>query len=409
MYFVCQYVASLIYHCAAAHFPWLRTRCSAVSSSLVIGNGFFFVVGLNTEIRNRNLNIWTIPGGIRALVPVAIDAQGPILFVYVLICTSCWQSQMTDGEPACCDDSIGEIVSSLLHVCERQEVMLRWRQPLRNWDSPFLFSYLSSQTLPRLPPPASPWLVSLLTCFISAAESRSESPVRFNHSPARGASSCCGKAGRTWREVKRISTRTFFLGGWGEGWVECLWLHGPDVMRLAGWQAARGGEGRRGGRRGGGGLRSGGPVLIWRPIPGGLKENLEKLVEELDLFVTWQKMASIWMSTFFPFSLMSDEFTSLEPLFCSLRFELSRRARVSLHVVCSCMFHGFVVLTHLKYSFFNRIRSFFLFFFLFFQPSPSGLIKSTIAHSEAAHTFQQSKPVSTAWSFAMFCEINSES
>lgn len=267
---------------------------------------------------------------------------------------------MTDGEPACCDDSIGEIVSSLLYVCERQEVMLRWRQPLRNWDSPFLFSYLSSQTLPWLPPPASPWLVSLLTCFISAAESRSESPVRFNHSPARGASSCCGKAGRTWREVKRISTRTGLGGG---GWVECLWLHRPDVMRLAGWQAARGGGGRRGGRRGGGGRRSGGPVLIWRSIPGGLKENLEKLVEELDLFVTWQKMASIWMSTFFLFSLMSDEFTSLEPLFCSLRFELSRRARVSLRVVCSCMFHGFVVLTHLKYSFFNRIRSFFFSFF----------------------------------------------
>lgn len=88
---------------------------------------------------------------------------------------------------------------------------------------------------------------------------------------------------------------------------------------------------------------------------------------------------------------MSDEFTSLEPLFCSLRFELSRRARVSLHVVCSCMFHGFVVLAHLKYSFFNRIRSFFLFFFFFFQPSPSGLIKSTSAHSEAAPHFSAIK------------------
>lgn len=72
---------------------------------------------------------------------------------------------------------------------------------------------------PPLPSPACPHprLVSLLTCFISAAESRSESPVRFNHSPARGASSCCGKAGRTWREVKRISTRTFFGGGSEEG------------------------------------------------------------------------------------------------------------------------------------------------------------------------------------------------
>lgn len=43
--------------------------------------------------------------------------------------------------------------------------------------------------------------------------------------------------------------------------------------------------------------------------------------------------------------------------FCSFHFKLSKCEHVSFHVVCSCIFHGFVVSICLKYSFFNRIRS----------------------------------------------------
>lgn len=86
----------------------------------------------------------------------------------------------------------------LSHICKWQEVMLGWRLPLRNWGSLSVF-YLSSQALPSS-------LISLLTCFISAARSHSESPVKFNHSLLVALPAAVGNQENT--EVRRIPTRT---------------------------------------------------------------------------------------------------------------------------------------------------------------------------------------------------------
>lgn len=76
----------------------------------------------------------------------------------------------------------------LLRTSKWQKVMVRWRLPLRYWVRlPFLC--LSSKTPPSTPVP-------LLTCFISAAGSRSWSPVRFNHCLTHGVPSCFGKPGK---------------------------------------------------------------------------------------------------------------------------------------------------------------------------------------------------------------------
>lgn len=60
-----------------------------------------------------------------------------------------------------------------------QKVMLRWRLPVRNWDS-----LPASIFHPRHVKIFPPYLITSLTCFISVGVSRSESPVSFNHTPS---------------------------------------------------------------------------------------------------------------------------------------------------------------------------------------------------------------------------------
>lgn len=124
------------------------------------------------------------------------------LFAKILICV--FVDNYDDWKPSPVMTSSSEKPTTLLstlqllHICKWQEVMLRWRPPLRNWDSLSVFC-LSSQTLPS-------YLISLLTCFISAAGSRSESLVRFNHSLLVALPAALGSQENV--EVRRIPTRT---------------------------------------------------------------------------------------------------------------------------------------------------------------------------------------------------------
>lgn len=103
----------------------------------------------------------------------------------------------------------------LLCTSKWQKVMLGWRLPLRYWDmAPSSVSFI--RDTPPLPA-SSP--VSLLTCFISAAGSRSWSPVRFNHCLHMGFPAALGN--KEYVDVRQIPSRTekwlFDLGGLRHG------------------------------------------------------------------------------------------------------------------------------------------------------------------------------------------------
>lgn len=162
--------------------------------------------------------------------------------------------------------------------------------------------------------------------------------------------------------------------------------------------------GRRQG--GGGGVGHCEEAWCWCEVssPRGLKENLEKLVAELislchitrrhqfkwahfSRFLSWLMNSCLW-SFFFLFAL---------------------QALKNVHVFLSMLFAHAYFMALLCRSVWSTVSLIGLEpGFVFSQPRPSRLRKSSIAHSDGVHSFQQSKPVPTTWCFAMFSEISSD-
>lgn len=140
---------------------------------------------------------------------------------------------ITTAETETCDDFITQKPTALPSACQLlrtskwQKVMLRWRLPLRYWDRlPALC--LSSKT-----PLSSP--VTSLMRFISAAGSRSWSPVRFNHCLHMVFPAALGNQENV--DVRQIATRTerwlVDLGGLcqGRNWG-CLKPKTPLMLKI---------------------------------------------------------------------------------------------------------------------------------------------------------------------------------